>query len=964
MPKVVALICCFTLMSFTAATQELIPYLAKSGLYGYATKDGKVAIAPAYLEAPFFDSIGTAVVTLPSYAKQILLPNGTLIPINGPVFDGLATNVTDLRQNEEYAIDALYTYNSYQECLLFNRKTGMYKLYLAPKSIAGDLGFDPFSIRVMELKNFYRGYKRVTKPSGINFVDLNLKEVFSQDVANGVYAGGQNFIIRNAQNKFGVVDVQGKEIVPFTFTSIGATPMDDVFILNYREFRSAEDSTKPAVFNAKTNLTIHLDYDYAKPVGDFLLVQFKGKYGLIDYKGKVIVPCDYTIFSDIRSPSAMYRNKFIFAKNDSAYIFDANGKNVLDGEFRNLFHYSPSYRIYPENHLVQRSFFMGSRRQKDFRKTELVVLDSVLNVQFVDTLHSKLNPNFSEVGRFFLSVNAKSGKSGVLSEFGKVLIPSDYSSIELDRGKAFVVKGDSCYGVFDLTGKLILPCRYEKIQIEQDYSFKNKFVVWAKEYGQPLYYAYEMDGKAANYRPFHYPTVSDLRGTFPSSRYENGKFFQKTRSGKEVESSLINGYYLAKSGENYLYFNKDGQFFDLRNEDFERIVPKGYKALRAHSTLGTGLIVVVTGHYDDQVQRVGLASEAVSDATGPPPAPGSSEPVPERAVGVKTVKGQEPPPTEVVVEEWGPPKQGVINSKGKWVLPPKVNGEYTIVNKFLISERISIDKRQSTYTLHKIGNKEPSKLEGLSNIIPTKKSIVSITKYVPRVGGGLEEFSCILDSTGREITPFNLVKLEHFHEMGDTIVAIFRKENGRNETVLMDLSARIVARIGPDRIAEVDKARNRLILVDTDTNLKRITDLQGRQVRKEIFKELDFRHFGTTLFYIGVRSDGRKCVFTDDGFDVIIDSKYDSLLNTSNAYAAPLANRQVMFRCFGYRLGKSYGFSILFGKNGKVLKTYPAAALPNSTPETPYDSTYMRFHSDDNQKFFYIDIASGMEYRE
>ena len=47
--------------------QNLIPYLSKSGLYGYADTAGKVIIQPQFNEAPFFDSTGTAMVMTNKY---------------------------------------------------------------------------------------------------------------------------------------------------------------------------------------------------------------------------------------------------------------------------------------------------------------------------------------------------------------------------------------------------------------------------------------------------------------------------------------------------------------------------------------------------------------------------------------------------------------------------------------------------------------------------------------------------------------------------------------------------------------------------------------------------------------------------------------------------------------------------------------------------------------------------------
>lgn len=951
-------LCLLLLLPPGLKSQDLIPFLSKEGLYGYADKSGNLIIKPDYKEAPFFDSTETALVLTPKYERRMLLKNGVLVPMNGPVFQGNPVNITDAYGTTKNEILDLYHFVSSKEYLLLDKKTGKYILSLQYKNTDWT-GFDQNATNSLKLSNFYKGYKRILKATGVNFIDINLNEVFKTDFDEGVYTGGGYFILKMG-GKMGVMDLKSNLIVPFEYNSIGSTMKDGIFILNYHEYTSSADTVKPSIYDSATKKINRLEYQTIKPLDDVLLVQLNGKQGLIDYSGKTILPCKYQLANQLSTSNQEWRNTFIFwSQKDTAILVNSEGKILTNESFLNLNYYFFKYKSENQDQWVHHEIFTGKCRNGSSGNTEIRVLDKDLNTMFTDTVHATLRPVYDKFGRYFYSFSKKSSRTGVVSENGKILIPAIYTQVNLDDRAAFVVKLDTFFGLIGLDGREILPCKYENIQLEHDYKLKSS-VAWAKKHNQNLYFAYGMDGKPVNIRPFIYPTSYEFRPYYPSNKYENGKYFSKTRSGVEVESNLISEYNLINSGGVFLYYKIIGKYLDLRNENFDRIIPKGFRAMMAYNTMLSGLFAVESGSYYDETEQQTEIKETEEAAVRPAPKPFDPDAPPMVEEVASEKLKVEPVPELVYAEEYhGVRKEGIINNMGKWVMPPVEDIHYTVINKYLIEEKIESYRKPDKFTLHRLTNKKAPKIENLSRIQPSKKSIAYITKYLPRKSGGLEEFSCLIDSSGNELTPFNLVKIVSYHDMGDTLTVKIWKDNGKNETAFMDFNGKILWSIGDLEISEIDKKNNRLICRNPDNGEQTLRDLKGNLVMDTRFKELSFKKTDA-LYFAGQSVDGKKLFFDTRGFNLAVSSEYDSLISISNSFIYPISTGEIMIVSSTYHKGKSSSLSLLYSASGKLIRAFDARFQPDH--EQRDQTLYWKFYSDQYQKYFYINKETGQKY--
>ncbi len=334
-----------------------------------------------------------------------------------------------------------------------------------------------------------------------------------------------------------------------------------------------------------------------------------------------------------------------------------------------------------------------------------------------------------------------------------------------------------------------------------------------------------------------------------------------------------------------------------------------------------------------------------------------------RRLPQKRVNHDDIPPPELVDVEtvYDTKKEGVINTKGEWIMLAVAEAHYTIINKYLIQEKFESYRKQDNFVLHRLANTKAPKIENLSRIQPSKKSISLIFKYLPRKEGGLEEFGCLIDSLGNELTPFKLVKIDSYHEMGDTLVVKIRKDNGENETVFMDFNGKILWKIADFDIKELDKKNNRMIVRNEEEGYRSLVDLKGNLVVKQKFKELDFRRVEDKLFYIGMDAKGQKSFFNETGLNIIVPPQYDSLISISNSSIHQFANGELMIYSSTYFNGKQKGFSMLYSDSGKLLKVYNARYQFDRVKEK---LPFLLFNSNTNSRQYYINKETGQEYAE
>ena len=171
------------------------------------------------------------------------------------------------------------------------------------------------------------------------------------------------------------------------------------------------------------------------------IIKLKGRYGAIDYNGKVIIPAIY----DTIIPSGDFSDNYNVKLNDKwGYI-------------------SGSYLSIPCQYDNQIFFY----EKANYNKVPLAAASKAGRYGYVNTSGTLVVDHIYQKASAFNnghSVVKSKNKYGIVNSTGKLVVPPVYDSVSImsANGQA-IVKVNGKYGIVTSMGKLIEPVKYDKI---------------------------------------------------------------------------------------------------------------------------------------------------------------------------------------------------------------------------------------------------------------------------------------------------------------------------------------------------------------------------------------------------------------------------------------------------------------------------------------------------------------------
>lgn len=215
--------------------------------------------------------------------------------------------------------------------------------------------------------------------------------------------GQRVYIIRNLKNQCGVVDGQGKIIIPFIYDEI-------------QDFHGTVNA----------------------------IVKLKGKFGIIDSSNKIMYPIEnesIITWKDI--------DYYIVNKNDTAGIISKNLKTILNFDYQDL---SPCFYDNKNRFIAKKNDKYG-------------VIDRTGRI-IISFEYSEMS-NWVEYGPgsnyHFVT---KNGKKGLITKEGETVIPVIYDTLFYHNEKIIILSKDGKYGVVTIQNKQVIPFIYEEIYVE------------------------------------------------------------------------------------------------------------------------------------------------------------------------------------------------------------------------------------------------------------------------------------------------------------------------------------------------------------------------------------------------------------------------------------------------------------------------------------------------------------------
>lgn len=283
---------------------------------------------------------------------------------------------------------------------------------------------------------------------------------YSQE-ANISISDYKYFVLYNNEDKVGVIDREGKEIIPPKYTDIYIpNPLKDVFICFNGEERHIVNSNDEEIFTDYQDVSGLVTSEDSLLVLENNVLKYKKNelYGLINLDGKMLTEPIYEEVSSLKN-----RPGRILVKKDDRYgVLDTNGKVVVP-----VLYYSIIGDEYcEEENEYQNTGFIVSNKSKT----------GILYGYYNSNGRKILETKYESISRI-LEYNDNStylivmlnGKKGVLKN-GRKLIDLNYQDVMYSRNsKIFIVNKNGKYGFFAKNGKEILESKYEAYEIAGEY---------------------------------------------------------------------------------------------------------------------------------------------------------------------------------------------------------------------------------------------------------------------------------------------------------------------------------------------------------------------------------------------------------------------------------------------------------------------------------------------------------------
>lgn len=206
-------------------------------------------------------------------------------------------------------------------------------------------------------------------------------------------------------DKYGLIDKNGKEILPVEYTNIQA-------LIGYKNSLLLTKEDMIGLCDTDARIIVPTEYKEIKGIGEdyrngYIVGTKEGTYGIIDFNKKVILENTY---EDIKPITGNY---MYVVKQEGAYqIIDADQKIIVDGGFDDVTQINKDSIIYTKD---------GKQGVMNFAK------ESIIKPQY-DNITSLFSDYY---------IVKKAGKYGILS-INETVLPTEYTNITYRKEADFI----------------------------------------------------------------------------------------------------------------------------------------------------------------------------------------------------------------------------------------------------------------------------------------------------------------------------------------------------------------------------------------------------------------------------------------------------------------------------------------------------------------------------------------------
>lgn len=382
---------------------------------------------------------------------------------------------------------------------------------------------------------------------------VSIRKLLSGWSGNKEVNVAQAFFPAYVNEKWGVINQNGDLIIDAIYDEMVVVPdtNKDIFICTY-DVNYENETYQTKVINQK-GTEIFTNYHNVQPIensdnsniwyeNNVLKFEQDGKYGLIDFSGKLILNPEY---DNIYSLAGVEKNIIIEQNGLKGLVNTSMGEVIVRPEYTEIATLTDSYE---NGYIVQKNGKYG-------------VIGADSKVVF--------EPVYDEIKKVAASgyyVVSQNGKIALVNSSGETKLDTGFMTIEEINGENMIITLNGAYGVKNVDGTSIINTEYQDLK----YIYGTYYI--AKK--NNLYGVIATTGETVvdfTYQTMEYIKSADLI----EADKENYKTDLMNRDFQVVlkdvvvsELNLENGYLRVREGEDYNYYN-----FKFEKKSNKEILP-------------------------------------------------------------------------------------------------------------------------------------------------------------------------------------------------------------------------------------------------------------------------------------------------------------------------------------------------------------------------------------------------------
>ena len=430
---------------------------------------------------------------------------------------------------------------------------------------------------------------------------VNIVKKSGQTVETKIYS----YYTAYENGKFGIINSDGEKVIEPSYDEIILIPNNSkpIFICTY-DVDDINGTYKTKAINEK-NEEILLGYDKIEVIDNYdskqniwyennvLRVSKNGKYGIINYEGQEILPCEYEEITALKGVKA----NFIVKKDGNVGLINEVGQTIVNTEYKDVIALKDEYKseyiiVNTENKYGLISTSGATLIEAKYDEVKYIGSSHLFAVKEADTwklFDTEVNEIVIEDGYKDI-VEAKSenivvvnedGKYGVLNKDYSVKIEPQYEELKYAFSIYYIAKKDGKYGIINSENETVIEFEYKRMT----YIENGGFIEADKTDTETVLFDNNLGQKVVG-------IVSDLNTekgyikVYTNNEYKYYNFKLEEKNSSDLLTS--NTLFLSKKDGKYGYVDKSGNVVvDYIYEDATEQNSLGFAAVKKDGVWGS-----------------------------------------------------------------------------------------------------------------------------------------------------------------------------------------------------------------------------------------------------------------------------------------------------------------------------------------------------------------------------------------